>query len=339
MEKKSTPDLFLAALDKAAKEGSIPEKVRTILWQFYQSYRAATPRHDQNATHQLFLTYLKLIAEAICSPFAFEPYHKQIRQPFDYYTFGLDLLRPLVDQKHSTALGLNLAGDIDKHLAEGHNVILLANHQTEADPQAISLLLEKSHPKLAAEMIFVAGMRVLEDPLAAPGSMGRNLLCIYSKRYIDHPPELKHQKQLHNKQTMQRMAELLSGGGKCIYVAPSGGRDRRSEAGEIEVAPFDPQSIEMFYLMAEKAARPTHFYTLALATYELLPPPDTIQVELGEAREARAGAIHLAFGPEIPLTFPGHDLGDKHARRKARAEYIFEQVKRDYLKLTHGKRL
>ncbi len=50
-------------------------------------------------------------------------------------------------------------------------------------------------------MIFVAGERVITDPLAVPASMGRNLLCIYSKRYIDHPPELKSEKQLHNKRT------------------------------------------------------------------------------------------------------------------------------------------
>ena len=36
--------------------------------------------------------------------------------------------------------------------------------------------------------------------------------------------------------------------------------------------------------MARKAKTPTHFYPLTLATYELLPPPETIQMELGETR-------------------------------------------------------
>ncbi len=99
-------------------------------------------------------------------------------------------------------------------------------------------------------MIFVAGERVITDPLAVPFSMGRNLLCIFSKRYIDHPPEQKMKKQLHNKRTMELMSELLSEGGKAIYVAPSGGRDRPNADGVVEIAPFDPQSIEMFYLMA-----------------------------------------------------------------------------------------
>ena len=70
-------------------------------------------------------------------------------------------------------------------------MIFLANHQIEADPQAISLLLDDLYPNFAENMIFVAGERVITDPFAIPFSMGRNLLCIYSKRYIDHPPEKK----------------------------------------------------------------------------------------------------------------------------------------------------
>ncbi len=68
------------------------------------------------------------------------------------------------------------------------------------------------------------------------------------------------------------MSRLLQEGGKIIYVAPSGGRDRRNSEGHIEVAPFDPASIEMFYLMAKKAKTPTHFIPFALATYDLTSP-------------------------------------------------------------------
>jgi glycerol-3-phosphate O-acyltransferase len=229
--------------------------------------------------------------------------------------------------------GLQNLVEIADLLDRGENVIFLANHQTEADPQAISILLESTYPKMGEEMIFVAGERVVTDPLAVPASMGRNLLCIYSKRYIDHPPELKMQKQMHNKRTMERMSQLLSEGGKSIYVAPSGGRDRPNAEGIVQVAPFDPQSIEMFYLMARKAGHPTHFYPLTLKTYELLPPPQTIQIELGEARTAKRAPIHIAFAPRIDMEhFPGSDLEDKYERRAARAEHICNLVKQDYAK-------
>lgn len=48
--------------------------------------------------------------------------------------------------------------------------------QTEADPQVISLLMEREgYGELASQLINVAGHRVTTDPLAIPFSMGRNL--------------------------------------------------------------------------------------------------------------------------------------------------------------------
>ena len=39
-----------------------------------------------------------------------------------------------------------------------------------------------------------SGDRVTTDLLAMPFSMGRNLLCIFSKKHIDSVPELKSKK-------------------------------------------------------------------------------------------------------------------------------------------------
>jgi len=338
MEKNSKSNLssFLTALDTCFREKKVPEKFHSILSAFYKNYRQALESHALSLSsyhEELFLTFLHLIQEQFSSPYVFEPFHKSIRTPFDYYSFGVDFLRPLIDVSHSTVKGMGNLQEIVSILSKKENVLLLANHQTEADPIIISILLEKSYPELAQEMIFVAGDRVVTDPLAIPFSMGRNLLCIYSKRYIDHPKELRAQKQLHNKRTMDLMRALLSEGGKCIYVAPSGGRDRRSEQGVVEVAPFDPQSIEMLYLMAQRAEKPSHFFPLSLATYNMLPPPETIQVELGEVRTAKRGAVHFCFGEEIDMeNFPGSSVQDKHERRQRRAQWIFEQVQQGYKK-------
>lgn len=333
MEKNSKFEPFYTQLKLYVEEGAIPEKYASIIEKFYLCYQEAVSGAEKPTGdhHKIFLTLLTLIKEQCQNPFDFQPYHALIRKPFDYYQFGLDLVRPLVDLSRSTLSGMEHLEAIAKSLEKGENAIFLANHQIEADPQAISILLESSFPKLAEEMIFVAGERVITDPLAVPASMGRNLLCIYSKRYIDNPPEEKMKKQLHNKRTMERMSQLLSEGGKSIYVAPSGGRDRPNSAGVVEVAAYDPQSIEMFYLMSQKAGRPTYFYPMALKTYELLPPPQTVQMELGEARVTGRAGIHIAFGPKIDMeNFPGSDLKDKHARRLARAEYICGLVKREY---------
>jgi glycerol-3-phosphate O-acyltransferase len=338
MDKNSTPDstTIAAELSRMVKSGLVPSKYHSIIRHFFDQLEKALAKahRPMDAFYRQFDLFLHLIEEQFQSPFVFPSYHAKIRKPFDYYRFGLDFIRPLVDLPHSQVFGLDIATQIEGQLQRQENVILLANHQTETDPQAISILLEKTHPLLAEQIIYVAGERVVTDPLAIPFSMGCDLLCIYSKRYIDHPPDQKAKKLLHNKNTMERMSRLLAEGGKIIYVAPSGGRDRRNQDGVVEVAPFDPQSIEMFYLMARKSGTLAHFYPLTLATYELLPPPDTIQRELGEQRFACFTPIHLSFSNEFDMEhFPGSEEPKKVFRRKNRASAIWNIVNHEHERL------
>lgn len=301
-----------------------------ILQNFYHNYKnvGLSNGFSEDLIREHFFYLAKLIAQEITHPTIFEPYHEAIFTPFDYYQFGIDFINVLVD--HPVMIkGESHLEHMASCLKAGHNVILFANHQTEPDPQLISIALKDKYPDIAKNMIFVAGERVVTDPLAIPFSKGRNLLCIYSKRYIDHPPELKLQKQLHNKKTMEKMSELLAHGGKIIYVAPSGGRDRKDSLGNIQVAPFDPQSLEMFILMAKKAKTKTHFHTLALSTYNILPPPEGIQIELGEERLCHKTKIGFYFGQAIDLEKYAH-LGDKHTQREQRARDLTHEVMSHY---------
>lgn len=327
---------YLHKLIACVSQGLIPKETDDTLRDFYQSYLHAVREKgiSEASVNPILEQFLDRVIEQIEHPYLFPPFHERIKKPFDYYAFGLNLLRPLVDFPHSRVVRLTIVDKMINQLRMGHNVILLANHQTEPDPQAISLLLENTYPAFAEEMIFVAGHRVVTDPLAIPFSMGRNLLCIYSKKHIDNPPELKVDKLLHNQRTLKRMEELLAEGGKCIYVAPSGGRDRPNAAGDIDVTPFDAQSIEMFCLIAQKAKTPTHFYPMALSTYHLLPPPNSLKKELGEQRQAQCAPIRMAFNDEIDMdTFPGSEHADKKQKRLLRAEYIWNIVRNDYLAL------
>ena len=130
------------------------------------------------------------------------------------------------------------------------------------------------------------------------------------------------------------MGKLLDEGGKIIYVAPSGGRDRPDNNGKIKISPLDPQSIEIFNLIARKSKAKTHFYTLALSTYQLMPPPKIIQVELGEKRLTKYGAIHLAFGNEINMD-KFNNL-KKQDRKIKLTEHIWTLIKKDYKKISKG---
>lgn len=66
-----------------------------------------------------------------------------------------------------------------KLLDAGNNVVLLANHQTEADPGIFAHMTASLHPKMATDVIYVAGDRVVTDALCKPFSMGRNLFCVH----------------------------------------------------------------------------------------------------------------------------------------------------------------
>jgi glycerol-3-phosphate O-acyltransferase len=327
---------FKDSLEQKYRANQLPEKIFNITGKLYDSYSASLEAQGFKMAEydHLFDHLLALVLQQLSNPYDFEHYHKRITSPYNYYQFGIEFIRPLVDKERSYVHLNENVERIQKQMAMGENAVLFANHQTEVDPQLMSLVLEDTYPQLGEEVIFVAGDRVISDPMAIPFSMGRNLLCIYSKRHIDNPPEKKEEKLKHNQKTMHLMKELLAEGGKLIYVAPSGGRDRPNEQGEVVVAPFDSPSIEMFRLMAKQSGKVVHFYPLSLVTYDILPPPASVEEALGEARKAKREGALFAFGNEIDMeNFPGSDSADRHEKRNARAMHIWNLVNANYLLL------
>ena len=59
--------------------------------------------------------------------------------------------------------------------------------------------------------------------------MGRNLFCVHSKKHLDDVPELKAERMATNRRTLKAMQTGLNEGGKLLWIAPSGGRDRSEE--------------------------------------------------------------------------------------------------------------
>lgn len=329
---------FLEKLKSSVEGERVTKEIYSTLVEFYHSYKNALEKQGRSmdAHSAILCQFLELVEKQLADPFMFDLFHSAITDPFDYYQFGLDFLRPLIIFSQSKVYGEDVIQEIENNLRKGENVILLANHQTEPDPQAISLLLEKNHPSFAKNIIFVAGHRVTTDPLCVPLSMGRNLLCIFSKKHIEHDQETKQDKLQHNQRTMQMMGKLLSEGGKAIYVAPSGGRDRPNADGTVDVAPFDAQSVEMFRLIAKSSGTPTHFYPLSLATYSLLPPPNSVNKELGEERHTDATPIHMAFGQEYDMQrFDDREEFNKKEKREHRAQELWSIVRENYQKLIH----
>ena len=222
----------------------------------------------------------------------------------DFYALGTDFFRPSMDLDKSVVLGQDNLKKAREQLEAGENVVFLANHQSEADPQVVSCLFEQVSPEigdLAAKVTYVAGHKVTTDALAVPFSMGRNLLCIHSKKHIDADPDTKPAKSRQNMQAMNAMLGGLKDGGMAIWVAPSGGRDRRDVAsGKIPIAPFDQKTVDMFRLMGRKSKTPTHFYPMSMVSYDLCPPPDFVEAGVGEQRNVRFTPIGIAVMDEVP---------------------------------------
>jgi len=169
---------------------------------------------------------------------------------------------------------------------------------------------------------------------------------------------------------MGALQELLTQGGQCVWVAPSGGRDRPDPAAppgsEFVVSPFDAKSVELFRLVANKAGVAakksaaaaaaaaaaeagessansraaaahvpvTKVFTLAMLTRKLVPPPvDTGNRDVGEKRTARRGTVSLKFGPEITDAAAKSSVpegADKDTSRGAFAALAEAQVRQDY---------
>ncbi|PPD91719.1 hypothetical protein GOBAR_DD11326 [Gossypium barbadense] len=56
--------------------------------------------------------------------------------------------------RNSYVGNVSLFYEIEEKLKQGCNVVLISNHQTEADPIIISLLLEKANPHIAENMLY-----------------------------------------------------------------------------------------------------------------------------------------------------------------------------------------
>jgi glycerol-3-phosphate O-acyltransferase len=249
---------------------------------------------------------------------------KKIGSDLDFYSWGVEFFRYFMDMENSVVLGEDNLAKAVEQIRAGENVVFYANHQSEADPQVMSVMLEKcGYKKEASDMVFVAGHKVTTDALAVPFSMGRNLICIHSKKHIDVDPETKPFKTRQNMKAMSGMLGRLKAGGCMIWVAPSGGRDRRdTDSGKTPIAPFDEKTIGMFRLMGKKSKVTTHFYPISMVSYELCPPPDFIEADTGEQRNFRFVPVGIACGPEVD--------GESD---EAFSPGVFEEAKKGYHEL------
>jgi len=237
-----------------------------------------------------------------------------------------------ISLQHSQLGHVDHFAEMRRQLLAGDNVVLLANHQTEADPAVFALLLEAEFPELATDVIYVAGDRVVTDPLCKPFSMGRNLFCVHSKKHLDDIPELKAEKQATNRRTLKAMQTALNEGGKLLWIAPSGGRDRSVDAVSGENLPdsFDASAVELMRALVTKAKPQGHLYPFAMYSYRIMPPPRSVEKNIGERRLVFHAPVGISLGAELDVDAVLAGVEDKEQRQQKLADAAFNAVTAEY---------
>jgi hypothetical protein len=133
-------------------------------------------------------------------PYTFPSRHERMTAPYNYYEFGQAYVRELVDFSKSLVGHADRFARVAAQLAAGDNVVLLANHQTEADPAVWALLLEGAFPGLATDVAYVAGFTGLGVGSSRFGALTmldllhghdteRTRLAMVREKPLPYPPE------------------------------------------------------------------------------------------------------------------------------------------------------
>jgi len=179
-----------------------PEKLVPVWTDFYNNYKNAvlgSGLKDDTFVAEVQASIADRVLHQFMDPYEFPSYHTRITEPYDYFEFGQRYVGALIDFDTSLVGGEDRLKTIAEQLKAGENVILMANHQTEADPAVWAHMTMAIDSHLAEQVIYVAGDRVVDDAMCKPFSMGRNLLCVHSKKHMFDDPDKVQAKQKQNR--------------------------------------------------------------------------------------------------------------------------------------------
>nr|QKY14954.1 glycerol-3-phosphate acyltransferase (GPAT) [Polytomella parva] len=299
-----TEQHFLKVIGGLKQKGHINDKLHNIWTDFYFNYKNAIlsanlPTHTEELAVIIQSTIADNVLMQFKKPYTFPSYHSRILKPYNYFQFGQRYVASLLDFERSYLGAYDRWEKIQDLLLNGHNVVLLANHQTEADPGVFDHLIEPVFPDMSNRVTFVAGDRVVTDALCKPFSMGRNLFCVHSKKHMGDDPALKAAKMDTNRRTLVALQKRLNKGGCLLWIAPSGGRDRPQPDGSCAPERFDPLAVELFRNLISRAKAPGHLFPLAMYSLPMMPPPNTVDKAVGERRITNFTPIGMSVGDEI----------------------------------------
>lgn len=327
---------FKGILAQLVKAGKLPEKLQAGWVDFYDNYKTTVESsgvdNPELVATKVQCTIADCVTNEFVNPYTFPSAHKRLLEPYNYYNFGQRYVASLINFNDSFLGHAERWGKIAEQLAAGHNVVLLANHQTEADPGVFAHMLATSYPNLATDVIYVAGDRVVTDALCKPFSMGRNLFCVHSKKHLDDVPELKASKMETNRKTLVAMQRAFNTGGSLVWIAPSGGRDRPKDDVWSPDA-FDAAAVELMRNLINRAKQPGHLYPMTMFSYPIMPPPKTVDKSIGERRLTAYSGVGISVCDELDWQSIISGIEDKEAAQKALADAAWKAVVEEYTQL------
>ena len=278
-------DSFLATIDRLVQEGKFSEKVKSGLIELFTNYKGALMSNDKEAdadgeAAKMIASIAERVAFQYLSPYTFPSRHERILTPFNYFLFGQRYCGNLINFNSSYVGNIEGFVKIREQLDMGDNVVIMANHQSEADPGVWAWMTQYISPSLSTDVYYVAGDRVVLDTFAKPFSMGRNLICVHSKRHMEDDPLLRAEKMKTNQRSVRELGNMLKEGGALIWIAPSGGRDRIDpEIGTYRPAVFDPSAVQLLKRLVDKNSKSHkgHIYPMAMVSAEIMPPPGGVE--------------------------------------------------------------
>ncbi|XP_019094497.1 PREDICTED: glycerol-3-phosphate acyltransferase, chloroplastic-like [Camelina sativa] len=316
LDARSEQDL-LSGIKKEAEAGRLPANVASGMEELYWNYKNAVLSSGASRAEETVISNMSVAFDRMLlgveDPYTFNPYHKAIREPFDYYMFVHTYIRPLIDFKNSYVGNASIFSELEDKIRQGHNIVLISNHQSEADPAVISLLLEAQSPFIGENIKCVAGDRVITDPLCVPFSMGRNLICVYSKKHMNDDPELVDMKRKANTRSLKEMAtmlRLLELNNECSY--------------------FDSSSVDNMRRLVEHSGAPGHIYPMSLLCYDIMPPPPQVEKEIGEKRLVGFHGTGLSVGPEISFSDVTAACENPNEAKEAYSQALYNSVNEQY---------
>lgn len=333
-----TEEQFMDTLKGELASVKAPPQLLYAWQDFFNNYKKAittsgAPGANLKLASKIQASIADCVLKEFKDPYTFPSAHMRLLAPYNYFEFGQRYVGSLTDFNNSVLGHPDRWAEVQRLLNNKENVVILANHQTEADPGVFAHMLISKFPELAKEVIYVAGDRVITDALCKPFSMGRNLFCVYSKKHLDDVPELKASKMETNRKTVIAMQRRLNEGGALIWIAPSGGRDRPKATGEYLPDPFDPAAVELMRNLAQRAKQPSHLFPMAMYSYPMMPPPKTVEKGLGERRITNYTPVGISLAPELNIESIISSTSDKEQQQQLLATAAFNAVTDEYIKM------